>query len=407
MKKFFADNKYLQIIVSALTVITLSIIIFQAVTNAQDIFRAIGSFLDFLLKTLEPFVFGFFIAYFINEPMKFIEKYLRFAWTKIAKREPKLKSLRFVSILVTYVLTLILFSWLLVVLIPELSSSIASFVKTGQNLLWSFNTGGAFVSDNYTSVNEFLSKVNEIFLTDYTLDGIIKQWLDPILKIFGSMPDIISQILSRTILAARSLLNIVLGAIISIYMLSGKEKLIAGAHKAIMSALPERIGIRVLEVGYESNYALQKFIVGKTIDSLIIGLMFFVVSIFLKLPFPILLSIIIGVTNMIPYFGPFIGAAPVIFIVLVSDPMQSLWTAIAILIIQQLDGNLIGPKILGSSTGLTPLAVIFAITCGGALFGLPGMFFGVPLFSVIYAAGRTIINKRYAEKAEGRSESID
>ena len=170
----------------------------------------------------------------------------------------------------------------------------------------------------------------------------------------------------------------------SIYMLSGKGKLLHQLRTVTRAFLPPPAAEQVLRLCHFANLNFTGFYVGKVIDSAIIGVLTFVLMSLLRLDFALLISVFVGITNIIPVFGPFIGAIPSLFILLLVDPLQALIFAVLILIIQQLDGNFIGPKILGRSIGISSLWVLFAIVVGGDLFGLPGMVIGVPLFATLY-----------------------
>ncbi len=226
------------------------------------------------------------------------------------------------------------------------------------------------------------------------IEGFIRGFIE-------QFPKYVKKILSSTLNIATILLNVVLGIVISIYILFDKEIIGERSRKIVYAILPKKASENLIQFCKESNYTFEKFFVGKIIDSTIIGIIFFVGATLLKAPFAMLLSIIIGVTNMIPFFGPFIGAVPVIFITLMFDitnPLKSVWIGIFILLLQQFDGNILGPKILGDSIGIKPIGIIFSIIVGGAIFGPPGMFFGVPIFAVIFSAFNNFIDKRYNKK---------
>ena len=217
----------------------------------------------------------------------------------------------------------------------------------------------------------------------------------------AQFPSYIKKILSSTINIASVLLNVVLGIVISVYILFDKEIIAKRSKKIVYALLSKKLANNLIQFCKEANYTFEKFFVGKIIDSTIIGIIFFVGAKLLKAPFAMLLSIIIGVTNMIPFFGPFIGAIPVIFITLMFDitnPLKAVWMAIFILILQQFDGNILGPKILGDSIGIKPVGIIFSIIVGGAIFGPAGMFFGVPIFAVIFSVFNRFIDKKYSTK---------
>jgi predicted PurR-regulated permease PerM len=192
----------------------------------------------------------------------------------------------------------------------------------------------------------------------------------------------------------KSLLNFIIGIIISIYLLVDKERFIAQAKKVLYAFLTrERANNFINNLRY-SDKIFGGFISGKIIDSLIIGVLCYIGMLVLRLPYSVLIAVLVGITNIIPYFGPFIGAIPSAFFILMIDPKKCLVFVIFILILQQFDGNILGPKILGDSTGLNSFWVIFSITVFSGLFGILGMFIGVPVFAVIYAAFKTLINKR-------------
>ena len=203
-------------------------------------------------------------------------------------------------------------------------------------------------------------------------------------------PSYIKRILSSTLNIASIFLNVILGIVISIYILFDKEIIGERSRKIVCAILPKKASENLIQFCKESNSTFEKFFVGKIIDSTIIGIIFFIGATLLKAPFAMLLSII--------------GAIPVIFITLMFDitnPLKSLWIGIFILLLQQFDGNILGPKILGDSIGVKPIGIIFSIIVGGAIFGPPGMFFGVPIFAVIFSAFNRFIDKKYDEKYEG------
>jgi predicted PurR-regulated permease PerM len=180
-------------------------------------------------------------------------------------------------------------------------------------------------------------------------------------------------------------LNIVLGLIISIYLLFDRERFFAQTKKLMAAILPRRANTLVTEIAQESHTIFQGFIVGKIIDSIIIGILCYIFMALLQFDFALLISVIVGVTNVVPYFGPFIGAIPGILILYIVEPKQALWFLIFIFLLQQFDGNILGPKILGDSIGISAFWVVFSITLFSGIFGILGMFIGVPLFALLYS----------------------
>ena len=179
-------------------------------------------------------------------------------------------------------------------------------------------------------------------------------------------------------------LNIMIGVIISVYLLVSKQKFVGQGKKVLYALFYERQANNILEVVRKSHSIFSGFISGKLIDSLIIGVLCFIGMSIMKMPYIPLVSVLVGVTNVIPFFGPYLGAIPSILLILLISPGKGIMFLIFIIILQQLDGNIIGPKILGSSTGLSAFWVIFAILIGSGLFGIIGMIAGVPVFAVIY-----------------------
>jgi predicted PurR-regulated permease PerM len=205
-------------------------------------------------------------------------------------------------------------------------------------------------------------------------------------------------VLTHIISFASSALDIIIGLMIMVYILIDKEKIIALGKRVLYIWFSDAQVKNIVNTVKNTNNVFNSFFIGKTLDSIIIGLLFFIGALILDLPYSMLFALIIGLTNMIPYFGPFIGAIPVTALTVLDSPIKGLWVLIFIIILQQFDGIILGPKILGNSTGLKPIGVIFAIIVGGAIAGPLGMFFGVPIFSVALTALMNFIDKNYKEK---------
>lgn len=188
------------------------------------------------------------------------------------------------------------------------------------------------------------------------------------------------------------LFNVIIGIIISIYVLMSKEVFIGQSKKVVYAMFSGKKANAIIHTVHKSNEIFGGFISGKILDSLIIGILCFICLYFMKMPYSVLVSVIVGVTNVIPFFGPYLGAVPSTILIMLANPIQGLYFVIFILVLQQIDGNIIGPKILGDSTGLSSFWVVFAILMGGGLFGIPGMIIGVPLFAVIFYILRRALN---------------
>ena len=195
-----------------------------------------------------------------------------------------------------------------------------------------------------------------------------------------------------------SIWNIVLGIVVSIYLLTDKEKFFALSRKITISLFSEKRADRIFELTERTDSIFGKFITGKILDSFIIAIMTFITMTIFKIPYTVLISFIIGLTNIIPFFGPFIGAIPATILILFVSPIKALWFIIIIIVIQQIDGNIIGPKILGDRLGISAFWILFSLLIGGKLFGFIGLIIGVPLFVFIYSIIKDIIESRLKKK---------
>ena len=194
----------------------------------------------------------------------------------------------------------------------------------------------------------------------------------------------------------------------SIYMLAGKGRLVPQLKKMLYAVLPKRKADQFLEICSHANQVFVGFINGKLIDSAIIGVLCFILCLILRIPYPVLVAIVVGVTNIIPFFGPIVGAIPCLMILVIVDPWAALRFLILVIALQQFDGNILGPKILGDSTGLSAIWVLVAIVVGGGLFGFPGMVLGVPTFAVLYDLVRQWVNKRLVKKGiDGNGKPLE
>ena len=265
---------------------------------------------------------------------------------------------------------------LLVMLVPQLVESIQGVATTlpseVQHLIDKTNKYLSSDSEAANFVEDTL-----IYATNY-----IKDWA--MNDLLPKSNTYLTSITTGLINVFKVLLNIIVGLIVSVYLLFSKETFI-GQFKKLNYALfkPKKANI-VIQTARKSNEIFGGFISGKILDSMIIGIICYIVLLIMKMPYPVLVSVIVGVTNIIPFFGPFIGAVPSFIIIVLANPIQGLYFLIFVVILQQVDGNIIGPNILGDSTGLSPFWVIFAIMVGGGLFGFAGMLLGVPTFAVIY-----------------------
>jgi predicted PurR-regulated permease PerM len=362
------NRRYTTIAIYAVLVVAISALIISAIYNIGALFSA----LTMLWNLLMPFVIGFVIAYIINPILNAFEKKFmpRLFGEKISRRAN-----RAISLILTYLFTLAMIVVFFSLVIPQIAQSIGSIA---------------------TQIPSWVAKAQTLFyqiVEEYDLNSIDPQLFNEAMEAIRSMvgaaynmiSSAIPQLVQTTLSVTTGVVNFIVGIIISIYVLMGKERFFAQAKKLLNALIPAPAVEHIIQVIHQSHEIFSGFISGKILDSCIIGLLCFIGMTIFRWPYSVLISVMVGVTNVIPYFGPFFGAIPSILVMLIVDPVKAIWLALFILALQQLDGNVIGPKILGDSTGLSAFWVIFSITVFGSLFGVVGMFIGVPLFAVFYS----------------------
>lgn len=364
---------YLAIALTAVLVICLCIVFFFLIYR----YNGFAAGWKKLTAILQPIIIGIVIAYLINPIMVFFEKHLmRWIEPKMKKKAKAKKLCRGIATLGALAVFILIIVVLLVMLVPQLVESIQGVATTlpseVQHLIDKTNKYLSSDSEAANFVEDTL-----IYATNY-----IKDWA--MNDLLPKSNTYLTSITTGLINVFKVLLNIIVGLIVSVYLLFSKETFI-GQFKKLNYALfkPKKANI-VIQTARKSNEIFGGFISGKILDSMIIGIICYIVLLIMKMPYPVLVSVIVGVTNIIPFFGPFIGAVPSFIIIVLANPIQGLYFLIFVVILQQVDGNIIGPNILGDSTGLSPFWVIFSIMVGGGLFGFAGMLLGVPTFAVIY-----------------------
>lgn len=351
----------------------------------------ISEVLEKIIHILKPVIYGFAFAYLLNPMVKTVEKWVRpFIEERIGKERTRQKISRGIGVAVALFLAIVLIIGLCNMVIPELYKSIRDLIVELPGQL-----------------NDWLYKLNQVELDNSTTGLLVKniveegtamfqKWLRT--DLLKQTNAIMSSLTVGVVSIVSELLNAVIGIIISIYVLFSKE-VFAGQCKKIIYAVfsPDRANL-TLHLTKKSNEIFGGFIIGKIIDSLIIGVLCFLCLTVLNMPYTLLVSVIVGVTNVVPFFGPYIGAVPSAILIMLADPIKGVYFILFILVLQQVDGNIIGPKILGDSTGLSAFWVVFAILLGGGLFGFIGMIMGVPTFAVIYYIFQMLINQKLEKK---------
>lgn len=350
---------------NSIFLITYSVLIIFALLKFQFIINLFYR----LILVLMPFIYGFIIAYIINWPYEFFKT--KVLDPKINPNKDKNKLTKNISMVISYALIFGILAFLLITIIPQIIVNLNQFI------------------DNFSRYsNSFLSWSRKLE-SKFKLNLISADYSDAILKNLSGFIDRFADILfpkvynfTRTF--ALGIYNWIIGIIISIYLIGNKNKLLKQLKMLVSAYIPEKISKEVLKILLLSHITFGKFLIGKVFDSIIIGVLCFIGMSILKIPYTLLISTVIGITNIIPFFGPFIGAIPCIFILLIVDHVKALWFMIFILILQQIDGNIIGPKVLGNTVGISGMWIMFSVIIGGSLFGIPGMILGVPIFTVIY-----------------------
>ncbi len=362
--------------ISNLIVVIIGILFFLGLSHFDIVWAAISK----IVGVFTPFIAGFIIAFLLNAPVMFFER----------KLYHKVKLKRGLSVLTVYVIAFAVLVILLYAIIPSVADSVMELINNFKIYL--------------ANLNDFLQQT----VDQLNLDGV--EEVDDLLAMFlGSYEDVMEwfsdqvnqimpQILNVGVAVGSGFISAITAIISSVYMLLAKDKLKPQTKKLLYAIVPKRRSDQVLDILRYAHKIFVGFINGKLIDSAIIGVLCFIFCMILNIPFAVLVSVIVGVTNIIPFFGPFIGAIPCLMILVIVDPFGALKFLILIIVLQQFDGNILGPKILGDSTGLSALWVLVSIVVGGGLFGFIGMLLGVPTFAVIYALVRGWTNNRLKEK---------
>lgn len=379
------DKSYLKISLYLFAVAAAIILFEKIIGHLPHLGNVIHTGLITILRLGSPFFLGFAIAYIMNPFMKFFERlFLRY----IPKAQTYKKPTRIFCILINYIIIIGGIFWIFIYLVPELKGSVVSFVSQ-------LSTYSAQLNESTTDLFDRIH-----FINAEDVNNILNKLLAPIMGIFQNVPALITNILTNLYSVGKITVDVVMAIFISFYMLYDKENFRNHALKIVYAISSRKSAEHLVYNAQRINRIFQNFIVGKAVDSLIIGILAFIGFSLLNAPFPLILSLIVGVTNMIPYFGPFIGAIPAIIISLLVNPTTAIWVGLFILALQQFDGNFLGPKILGNSLDISPIWIILAVVLGAALMGPIGMFVGVPVLATIKMFLTEYINHKYQEKYE-------
>ncbi len=376
--------KYFYIGLTAFLVVAACVVFFFLLFRLPGILSFAGK----LLGVIQPVIIGFIIAYLVNPIANSINGGLirfskRFIKYKMELSRKVAKAISVFGALAVFILILILIFYMIV---PEFIESITSLAKVLPGQL-----------------DAFIERISDEFYKNKDLQNIImsvyeyeKEWLQTdFTKYVNSLATYFA---SSVWSVVNFLKNFAVGFIFALYILYNKSLLMRQFRKLMYALINNNAVEHILNTGKKANRIFSGFIYGKLLDSFIIGVLCFIGVSVLKIPYTMLVAVTVGVTNVIPVFGPYIGAIPCAALILLTDPLKGLYFIIFIILLQALDGNFIGPKILGNSTGLSAFWVVFAIVLGGGMFGILGMLIGVPAFAVIYYLIRSFVNYRIAKK---------
>ena len=349
--------------------ISLSILFFFLIYR----FQGFGDAISKLTGILMPFIYGAVIAYLLKPVCNCVEDFLRRLLP-----EKMGTAANMLAVTVSLLFGILVVYALIMMIVPQLITSVTTLYYTARNNLNDFV--------DWASHQEIIAsnqKLLDFIETSYdnlqdTLDNIVRTKLVP------SMQSLLSGAALGVMSFVTFLKNIIIGVIVSVYLLASRKKFGQQCKMILYSLIKPRWADIILEEILYADKMFGGFINGKILDSAIIGVLCYIACLIFKFPSALLVSVIIGVTNVIPFFGPFIGAIPATLLILIQNPIKALWFVLFVLVLQQVDGNIIGPKILGNTTGLSSFWVLFAILLFGGLWGFVGMIIGVPLFAVIY-----------------------
>lgn len=376
--KFESNEQYYTIFIYAILVILIGCIIFRVVFHWTSTIGIIKKF----FSNMSSFVIGILIAFMVNPLVNRLYKLMTGS-----RGLKNIRLAKFLSIFLAYLVVLIFIGLCLVYIIPQLISSISDISGRIPGMYYMFSAwlrktayNNRFLND--TLVNQYINKLTPKI---FDFSTILASKLIPFLY-------------SASIAVISWFLTILIALVVSIYLLTDKRIIFHGIKRILYAFLPDDTARSVIEIAKNCNQIFTGYIVAKSIDSLIIGVLCFFIMSILQLPYTVLISVIVGITNMIPYFGPYIGAVPGILVLGVLKIKYGIIFGIMIFILQQFDGLVLGPRLLGDSTGLRPILILFAITLGGSYAGVLGMFLGVPVMAVIQYLFDLLIRKKLRQK---------
>nr|MBQ5811095.1 AI-2E family transporter [Clostridia bacterium] len=386
MFKFEWTEKHTTILIYTLATILLSVAVVLFLLFPNVIFDVLGGF----LSAITPVIIGFAIAYLLFPVCILFEKKV-FAFLNKKKEHKKL--VRALSTAAAFLLALAVISLFIGMVVPQIKASYKDLEsKVGGYLGAAASKIEELVSDvTRNGEQKTLAALLDIDLVFDTLEKIID-------NLFGTIGNIADTLVNYSSKIVSVVANVVVSIIFAVYFTLAKEKIFSVISRISSFVLPYKLDRGTRKWVNFTHHAFGSFISGKLLNAFIITIVNFTLYGLCGIPYYPLIALITGITDMIPYFGPFIGAVPAAFIILIADPVKVLWFIALVLVVQQIDGNIIGPKILGEKVGIDSLLIIIAITVSGGLFGIVGMFIGVPVFTVLWQMAKEFVEARLKKK---------
>ena len=359
-----------------------TVLLYLGLSNLPTLARLCSS----LTGLLMPFFVGVAAAFILNKVMVVFE---RRVFGRLAGKGPRTARLvRPLSLCSTYLLLLAAFLVLLGVVVPQLTASVMTLAGNMNSYL-----------NALAALGDQLAR--ELVIPQSIYDELSRWFSAAAGNLLGFLVDFIPRMLSFVVSFGGGVVTFVIGLVVSIHLLMNKEQLLSQLSRLNRAFLPPRAAGALGTAAQISVQTFGNYVSGQLLDALIVGVVSVAGLSLFRFPYAMLIGVVMGITNVIPFFGPFIGAVPGVFILLMADPVRAVWYVLFVIVVQQVDGNLIAPKVIGQSVGLPPLWVLFAVTVGGGLWGVPGMIFGTPVFAIFYILlGRATRAREAAQAAQ-------
>lgn len=382
------DNKYVYAGFTAFCVLVAVLVFTFLFINIETVFKGISR----LNSALMPVYIGLVIAYLLSPLVNAAERNLFIPlFRKTMKKRKTVRGIsRAVSVALVLVMAMAVLCWLTMLVVPEVVDSIINLTNSLPEYYRNIVSTAEEISVKHPEIAEYMVD------TAGPVYNQLISWMQN--ELIPTSTEMLGVLSDGLINALGVLMNVVIGIIISIYLMTSKELFCAQAKKMLFSILPAKYAGRVLEIGRDVNHSFARFFSGKIIDSIIVAIITFIVLSIANIPYTALISVLIGVTNIIPFFGQYIGAIPSAFLVFLVSPVKGIIFVALIIVILQVDGNIIGPKIIGESIGLGSFWILFAILVFGSLFGIIGMICAVPIFAVVYKTVKNWSRRRLEKK---------